>query len=73
MAMRDPPDSAVFENDCCREERSSVRAAGVDLVPKALLVPPCRDDAVLAGSPATTTFAERFATTLIRALAAWPT
>ena len=71
--MRDPPDSAVFEGDIYRGERSSVYPVGVDLVPKAQHAVPRREDAASAGPPATQTFAERFATTLIRALAAWPT
>lgn len=71
--MRDPPDSAVFEGDIYRGERSSVYPVEVDLVPQALHAAPRRDDAASAGPSATRTFAERFAMTLVRALAAWPT
>jgi hypothetical protein len=73
MPMRDPPDSAMVELDICRTKRSSDCPAEVNLAPKALHVPPRREDGTSAAQSAIPGFAERFVTTLIRALAAWPT
>jgi hypothetical protein len=71
--MRDPPDSAVFEVDICREARPSDYRAEVHLVPKVLDLTPRPDEEASAGHFVIEGFAEHFVKTLIRALAAWPT
>lgn len=71
--MRDPPDSAVFEVDICREQRSNDCPAEINLLPKVLDLTPRPDDEASAGHFAIERFAEHFIKTLIRALAAWPT
>ena len=71
--MRDPPDSAsVSEAHICRSDTLSVRRAEVGLAPRRIRVQTLYDDLSPVDGPATESFAQRLATVLCRALAAWP-
>jgi hypothetical protein len=72
--MRDPPNAtAVSEGDVCHGEPTSDRPGAACRVPWPLRAQSLGDDRTQTREAVAESFAERFGTVLLRALAAWPT